>query len=316
MSVGVGVGLMGFPFSTASAFWRWIDLCDAGGVDSYWQSDRIVTDEPYLETMSAMAALAGRTRRLKFGMNVVSMAFREPVLLAKQCATIDQLSDGRLLPAFGIGNPRSADWRALGVDPGGRGRRTDEALDVIARLWRGERVTLESDCFSLDEARISPLPVQQPLPLWIGGSSPAAIRRTARLGTGWIGGLDSPAQAARVVDGVLAACRESGRAFPADHFGASFFFRFGRADEPVVTACREQIRARSPERDPAHAIAAGGEAEILARIEEYLAGGVTKFVLRPLGDSDDDLQAQTRLLVERLLPEVGALNARLKAAAT
>jgi alkanesulfonate monooxygenase SsuD/methylene tetrahydromethanopterin reductase-like flavin-dependent oxidoreductase (luciferase family) len=103
---------MEFPFSGVPAYWRWVDLCEAGGVDSLWQTDRLLSREPMLECMSAMAALAGRTRRLKFGMNVVSLALRDPVLLARQCATIDVLSEGRLLPAFGIGSPRGPEWAA------------------------------------------------------------------------------------------------------------------------------------------------------------------------------------------------------------
>ena len=95
MGIGIGLGCAEFPFSGAAAYWRWIDMCEAGGVDSIWQTDRIVNRQPFLESMTTMAALAGRTRRMKFGMNVVSLAFRDPVLLAKQCATIDMLSDGR-----------------------------------------------------------------------------------------------------------------------------------------------------------------------------------------------------------------------------
>ncbi len=107
-NVAIGLGLMEFPFSGVGGYWRWVDLCEAGGVNSLWQTDRVVSREPILECMSVMAALAGRTRRLKFGVNVLSLAFRDPVLVAKQCATIDVLSEGRLLPAFGIGSPLGA----------------------------------------------------------------------------------------------------------------------------------------------------------------------------------------------------------------
>jgi len=79
-----------------------LDIGCSGGIDSLWQTDRLVSRQPILECMAAMAALAGRTRRLRFGMNVVSLALRDPILLAKQCATIDVLSEGRLLPAFGV----------------------------------------------------------------------------------------------------------------------------------------------------------------------------------------------------------------------
>src|SRR5204863_102622 len=81
-NVAVGVGLMEFPFSGAAAFWRWVDLCEAGGVDSIWQTDRLVSPTPFLECMSVMAALAGRTRRITFGVNVLSLAMRDAVVVA------------------------------------------------------------------------------------------------------------------------------------------------------------------------------------------------------------------------------------------
>ena len=125
-NVAIGLGLMEFPFTGVQGYWRWVDLCEAGGIDSVWQTDRLLSRDPILECMTAMAALAGRTRRLKFGMNVVSLALRDPVLVAKQCATIDVLSEGRLLPAFGIGSPAAPEWQAMGLETKTRGRVTDE----------------------------------------------------------------------------------------------------------------------------------------------------------------------------------------------
>ena len=113
MGVGVGLGIAEFPFAAAKGFWDWVELCEEGGVDSIWQIDRMVSREPFLECMSAMAAIAGRTRKIKFGMNVASVGLRDPLLLAKECATIDFLSDGRLLPAFGIGNNAAPVWLSL-----------------------------------------------------------------------------------------------------------------------------------------------------------------------------------------------------------
>src|SRR5205814_1610465 len=107
-TIAAGIGLAEYPFQTPSGFWRWVDLCEQGGVDSIWQNDRLVSRTPVLECMTALAAIAGRTRRIKFGVNVVAAALRDPVLLAKQCATIDVLSEGRMLPAFGIGSPRGS----------------------------------------------------------------------------------------------------------------------------------------------------------------------------------------------------------------
>ena len=97
MTVGAGIGIANFTFDDGKGFWDWVNLCDNGGIDSIWQSDRIIEKAPNLEVMSVMAALAGGSKKLKFGMNVASMGLRDPVLTAKACATIDVLSGGRLL---------------------------------------------------------------------------------------------------------------------------------------------------------------------------------------------------------------------------
>src|ERR1700743_2120045 len=73
-NVAIGIGVMEFPFSGADAYWRWVDLCEAGGIDSIWQTDRLVSPTPFLECMSVMAALAGRPPRLKFGVNGLLLA--------------------------------------------------------------------------------------------------------------------------------------------------------------------------------------------------------------------------------------------------
>lgn len=305
MKVALGLGLMEYPFETSAGFWRWVDLCEQAGADSLWQTDRIVSRAPILECMTMLAALAGRTRRLKFGMNVVSLAFRDPVLVAKQCATIDVLSEGRLLPAFGIGSPAAPEWQALGLETATRGRVTDEALEIITRLWRGERLDFAGRHFTLKGASISPLPVQQDLPVWIGGGSAAAIRRTARYGTGWQAGGETPEEVATIIAAIRAECAAQGRAIDEDHYGAGFNFHFGSPHDPPAQRAMAAYAARTG-RDPARGIVAGDAAAILQRIAEYVQAGVTKFVLRPVGQGDDAPLAQTRLLLEQVLPLVAA----------
>jgi probable F420-dependent oxidoreductase len=304
MTVAVGLGLMEFPFAGASDYWRWVDVCEAGGVDSLWQTDRLVSRQPILECMATMAALAGRTRRLRFGMNVVSLALRDPVLLAKQCATIDVLSEGRLLPAFGIGSPLGPEWQALDIDTKTRGRRTDESLEIIARLWREDSVDFAGKHYRLTGASISPKPVQPDLPMWIGGSSDAAVRRTARYGTGWQGGPEGPEDAGRIVAAIKKAAAETGRSIDEDHYGAAFPFYFGQPTDGVVAGAMAAYAKRT-NREPARYFAIGDETAILARIAEYVDVGVQKFILRPVGDGASVL-AQTRLLIEKVLPRVGA----------
>jgi probable F420-dependent oxidoreductase len=298
MSVGVGLGLMQFPFSGARDYWRWVDMCEAGGVDSLWQTDRLLSREPMLECMTAMAALAGRTRRLKFGMNVVSLALRDPVLVAKQCATIDVLSEGRLLPAFGIGSPLAPEWKAMHVDTRTRGRKTDEALEIIRRLWHEDSVDFHGEHFRLTGASIAPKPVQDDLPMWIGGASEAAIERTARIGTGWQAGPETPAEAGRVVAAIHAALVKAGRSIDEDHYGASFPFYFGKPADPAVQGAIEAYRKRTG-RDASGYFAVGDAGVIVGRIADYIEAGISKFILRPVGDGEEEL-AQTKRLIEEL----------------
>src|SRR5487761_320543 len=268
-NVAIGLGLMEFPFDSVAGFWRWVDLCGAGGVDSLWQTDRMVSREPILECMSVMAALAGRTRRIKFGVNVLSLAFRDPVLLAKQCATIDVLSEGRLLPAFGIGSPLAPEWRAQNLDTKTRGRKTDEGLEIIRRLWAEDSVDFEGVHYHLSGASISPKPAQADLPMWIGGSSPAAIRRTARFGTGWQAGGKTPEDIGAVVAAIRAAALAEGRPIDDDHYGAGIAFRFGRPDDPALERLYEAYRKRTG-RDPQRHFAIGDAAAIVERIAAFV----------------------------------------------
>jgi probable F420-dependent oxidoreductase len=300
-NVAVGVGVMEFPFSGAAAYWRWIDLCEAGGIDSIWQTDRLVSPQPFLECMSAMAALAGRTRRIKFGVNVLSLAMRDAVLVARQCATIDFLSNGRLLPAFGIGSPLGPEWTALNLDPKTRGRKTDEGLEVIRRLWSEDKVDFDGVHYRLSGASIAPRPVQPDLPMWIGGSSDAAVRRTARFGTGWQAGAETPAQAAQMVAAIKTAAAELGRIIDEDHYGAGIPFRFGRLDDPGLAPLFDAYKKRTG-RDPKDYFAVGDAQAIVGRIGEYVEAGVSKFILRPAAKGDDEIMAQTRRLIEEVLP--------------
>lgn len=303
MTVAVGIGMMEFPFTSAAAYWRWVDLCEEGGVDSFWQTDRVVSREPILECMTAIAAVAGRTKRLKFGMNVVSLALRDAVLVAKQCATIDVLSEGRLLPAFGVGSPAAPEWKALGYDTKGRGSKTDEGLEVIKRLWTEESVDFQGKHYKLTGASISPRPVQPDIPIWIGGNSEAAIERTARIGTGWQAGPETPELAGKVVAAIKASTAKYNRTIDEDHYGAGFPFYFGSEGDPILAKARESYQRRT-KRDPAGYFAVGTGADIVQRIAEYVENGVEKFVLRPVGRDDEALMTQTRRLVEEVIPEV------------
>src|ERR1700731_1543970 len=189
--------------------------------------------------MATMGALAGRTRRLRFGMNVVSLALRDPVLLAKQCATIDVLSEGRLLPAFGIGSPLGPEWQALALDTRSRGKRMDECLEIVSRLWREDSVDFDGVHFRLKGASIAPKPGQA--------------------------GLDGLDDIARVIRAIKDAAAAAGRTIEEDHYGAGLAFHFGRAADPAVVEAKAQV-VRRVGRDVPSYFAIGDAEAILARI--------------------------------------------------
>lgn len=306
MSVRIGVGLAGFPFKKAESFWRWIDLCEATAIDSAWLNDRLISTEPLLEPLTALAAIAGRTKRLKFGMNAVVLPLRDPLVLAKECATIDYLSGGRLLPVFGIGNDTSPEWRATGQTATTRGAKSNEALQVLAKLWSQEHVTFEGKHFKYNDVTISPRPVQQPLPIWIGGNSEAAMERTARYGTGWLGGGGStPAGAAKVVAGIKSRLSKYGREIEDDHYGAGVPFRFGSWEDAPLQRQAAALKGRyGADFDASQAFAVGGAKEIVALLDRFVEAGVSKFVLRPMGASDDEIIEQTQMLADEVVPLV------------
>ena len=302
MTIGIGLGTSRFPFESGAEYFEWVHQCERGGIDSIWQTDRLVSTEPMLECLATMAALAGATKRIRFGMNVASIALRDPLVTAKQCATIDLLSGGRLLPAFGIGSALSMDYVATGTPTRRRGKRANEALELVHRLWHETAVTFDGEFFQYKDAVISPRPVNQRIPLWIGGSSAVAMQRTAEYGTGWLGGLDSPEQAGEMVRGIKEALLTTGRTIDADHYGASFSFRFGNAGDASAKRAREGLETRL-KRDPSRFMVVGDGAAIIARIREYIDAGCSKFVLLPIAGDGAEMTIQTQRLIEEVLPE-------------
>jgi alkanesulfonate monooxygenase SsuD/methylene tetrahydromethanopterin reductase-like flavin-dependent oxidoreductase (luciferase family) len=251
-----------------------------------------------------MAALAGATERVKFGMNAMVASLRDPLVAAKQCATIDFLSGGRLLPVFVPGHDDAPEWRATGRDARERGRLADEILEIMRRLWSEESVTFEGRHFRYADVSIAPRPVQQPLPLWIGGHSPAAVRRTARVGTGYLAGLAPPAQVAGVLAAIRRELAAAGRTIDPDHYGVTLPYRFGSFDDPPV---QRIAAARAAAIGDARSWLAVGDAAAIRRaLQAYVDVGVSKFVMIPLARGEEDLVLQTRRLVDETIPSFEA----------
>ena len=303
MATRIGFGLLNYPFDDGRAFFRWVELLEKSHVDSVWQSDRLISTDNYLESLSALAALAGCTEKIKFGMNAIVMPLRDPLVLAKQCATIDYLSNGRLLPMFGVGYPQAAEWAATGRSAEHRGSIANEMFELIARLWSEESVTFAGRYFQYKNASIAPRPVQQPLPLWIGGTSAAAIKRTAKLGSGWIGGIASVEDVRSAIAGIKTEAVKYGRKIDDDHYGTSLAFRIGSPDDDAVRNSpfvkRTGIGANI-DVNPLFCI--GSSADLTARLKEYVAVGASKFVLFPIAANEQDMFEQTRRVIDEVKP--------------
>jgi probable F420-dependent oxidoreductase len=302
MAIGIGMGTSVFPFDNARDYFKWVDKCEAGKVDSIWQTDRLVSKESMLECLSAMAILAGYTESIRFGMNVASIAIRDPLVTAKQCATIDYISGGRLLPAFGLGSKISRDYTATNISTKGRGKKADEALEIVSRLWTEDSVTFQGEHFSYKDAVITPRPANASIPLWIGGSSQIAVKRTARIGTGWLGGIDSPETAGAVVSGVKEALKNTEREIDDDHYGATLLFRFGNQEDRSVLSTTKGITARMGKNARRYYVV-GTTSEIVERIKEFIDVGCQKFVLLPMASGTKEVMEQTRLCIDEIIPE-------------
>jgi len=164
---------------------------------------------------------------------------------------------------------------AIGVDPKRRGAFIDEALPLLRRLWAGETVTHEGPAGNLQGVRLTPLPIQRPLEVWLGGTVPAALERCGRLSDGWLPSLCTPDEAAagRVV--IEKAAAEAGRSISAEHFGMSIGYA-REAIDPATARTMAARRPRSLELTPV------GLPALRQLIERFVAVGFSKFVVRPV----------------------------------
>jgi probable F420-dependent oxidoreductase len=143
-------------------------------------------DGAWLEPLTVLAAIAAVTSRIRLGTQILLGALRTPVVLAKQLATLDVLSHGRVDVGVGVGW-QQLEYDAAGLDFTTRGRRLDEALEICCALWRDRRATIEVAGRIVDGVHQMPKPVQSTVPVWVSGTvNPRVARRIARFGSGWI----------------------------------------------------------------------------------------------------------------------------------
>lgn len=288
MKVRIGVGLgVGNPLEGPGQLGEVVDLLEERGFDSLWMSDRVTGAA--LDPVTALAFAAGRTTRLKLGTNVVVLPGRDPFLLARQLAAVDQLSGGRLLPAFGLGSPSNADRPPFAVPKGTRARAFEEGLSIVRELWREGGSVPHPD--GGKAMRIDPKPTK-PLEIWFGGRSTPALERTGRLADGWIGSFQSPEECGAARRVIVEAATAAGRRIDDDHYGTAIFYareRRTELGELIVSALSETY---VPE-----VLLPLGADELTAVVAGYVAEGITKFVLVP-ADRPGDWRAELDWLRE------------------
>jgi probable F420-dependent oxidoreductase len=289
--VGIGPGVGGSAGLRGDGFFTMIDACEAIGWDSLWFSERVGGD--VLDPLAAMGVAIGRSQRLKYGTSVIVLPGRNPVLLAKELASLDVLSNGRIVPVFGLGAPVPSEHELFGVARGERAGRTDEAVQLMVKLWTEDNVTFEGRYFSVHDVTLLPKPVQQPHPdVWFGGHSEAACRRVGRYGTGWLPSFITAGEYKPKVDLIKEEAARNGREIEEDHYGALVPY-IPAGNEEAAQAILAAIAARRPEVDPNDVIVPGGNAELRARLETLVTQGATKFVVLPAvppRDWGDELQ--------------------------
>ena len=201
---------------------------------------------------------------------------RNPVSLAKQWATLDVLSGGRALPAFGLGIVDPHEQQAFGVTREERGPWLDEVLPLLRRLWSEDAVDHDGPRFTYDGVSIGVRPVQQPLDVWLGGRGPRELRRVGELADGWLPSFCTPAQVAdgrMVVEDAAAA---AGRAIDGEHWGAMVFYRDGALAPETRRMLERRVGADLDD------VVVSGAAALRDRIEAFIAVGFSKFVLAPM----------------------------------
>lgn len=271
------------------------------GFDSIWIGDSL-TARPRHEPMALLAAVAARTTRVQMGTAVMLPALRNPVLLAHQVATIDQISEGRLILGVGIASDVAnirQEFASCGVPFEQRGARMMELIRLCRALWTGEPVSWNGR-WTLSEQKIGPLPFRKGgPPIWLAGSKPLALKRIATQLDGWFPNDSDPAQWARVRAEIDAQARAAGRE-PAAITGAAYLTlaiddNAARAEErlnaylenyynqPAIALRKRQVCYAGP---------AAGAGEWLAA---YAKAGVSHMCLRFAGEHERQQDIVSRI---------------------
>jgi probable F420-dependent oxidoreductase len=274
--IRIGMGLGTTTSSDPARFEALVDGLEALGFDSLWLSERVSRDAP--DPVAALAYVAARTDRLKIGTSVMVLPGRSPMLVAKQLATLDRLSKGRLLPAVGLGVASRSEEAAAGVKRSDRGSRFDEMLPLIRRLWTEDKVDHDGRWFHYEGVSVRPRPVQHPLDVWMGGTARSELERCGRFADGWLPSFVTPADVAKGRTEIEKVARRHDRAVEPGHFGALVPYV---TDGPIPDQVAALAQRRRPGAD-VHEVVAEGFKGLRPLLERFVEAGASKFVVVPV----------------------------------
>jgi probable F420-dependent oxidoreductase len=279
MKIRIGYGLGVRTKLHDATFGTVVDELERLRFDSLWLSERIGGEAP--DPLVAMSFAAGRTETLKFGMSVMVLPGRNPIVLAKELATLAVMSGGRLLPAFGLGVADPHEQQAFGVERSARAKLFDESLAVMRACWTGEPVVHHGERFHYDGVRVLPAPGR--LDVWLGGYAPSELRRVGRLADGWLPSFITPADAADGRSTIEQVCAENDRSIDDDHYGVLIPYSF----EPIPDQVVARFRERRPDLDDPSVLVPASWERLVSLIREFVDVGCTKFVVIPLAEPTD-----------------------------
>jgi probable F420-dependent oxidoreductase len=276
------------------------ELAEDLGYDSIWAGEHLSFHNPILDLGVALATFAAVTERILLGAAVVLLPLRHPSLVAKQAASLDFVSRGRLLLGLGVGGEGAGDFEAAGIPIAERGARADEGIVALRALLRDRPASFSGRFYQFDGVSIEPAP-SRPAgpPLLVGGRSEAAQRRAGRLGDGWLPYLVSPRRYREGVEAVRAHAVAVGRDPDALAHVAVAFARVGDDGERARDSAQEHLSRRYGMRFERHHVerlcVVGTHEECTARLAEYAAAGVTHLSLNPAVDEGAFLDQVSRL---------------------
>ena len=296
MKVRIGYGLGTRTQLHDETFGIVVDALERLEFDSLWLSERISGEAP--DPIVGMAFAAGRTTQLKFGMSVLVLPGRNPVVLAKELATLATMSGGRLLPAFGLGAVDPVEQQAFGVQRGERAALFNETLDVMKKCWTGEPFEHHGERFHYEGVRVLPKPKR--MDVWLGGYAPSELRRIGRVADGWLPSFVLPEDLAAGRTEIERVCKEHDREIEEDHYGVLIPYSFGEVPGQLLAI----LAKRRPDIDDIARIVPSSWKQLTALIQQFVDVGTSKFVVLPVDEpgTAENWTAHLTEAAEVLLP--------------